>query len=96
MGQTNYIVAIELSSSKIKGAVGIETYNGITILATASTPVDGFISKGVVRNVDKTSEAISYIINSLEKYKIAIESKDAQALNALLREGRILKEETDG
>ncbi len=66
MGQTNYIVAIELSSSKIKGAVGIETYNGITILATASTPVDGFISKGVVRNVDKTSEAISYIINSLE------------------------------
>ena len=66
MGQTNYIVAIELSSSKVTGAVGIETYNGIKIIATTSTPVDGYISKGVVRNVDKTSEAITYIINSLE------------------------------
>ena len=66
MGQTNYIVAIELSSSKVTGAVGIETYNGMKIIATASTRVDGYISKGVVRNVDKTSEAITYIINSLE------------------------------
>lgn len=66
MGQTNYIVAIELSSSKVTGAVGIETYNGMKIIATASTRVDGYISKGVVRNVDKTSEAITSIINSLE------------------------------
>lgn len=66
MGQTNYIVAIELSSSKVTGAVGIETYNGMKIIATASTRVDGYISKGVVRNVDKTSEAITSIINNLE------------------------------
>lgn len=66
MGQTNYIAAIELSSSKINGAVGIETLNGIKIIATASTRVDGYISKGVVRNVDKTSEAINCIINSIE------------------------------
>lgn len=66
MGQTNYIVAIELSSSKVTGAVGIETHNGIKIIATASTRVDGYISKGIVRNVDKTSEAITNIINSLE------------------------------
>ena len=66
MGNTYYIVAIELSSSKISGAVGIETTEGMRILATASTPVDGFISKGVVRNVDKTSEAITSIINILE------------------------------
>ena len=66
MGNTYYIVAIELSSSKISGAVGIETTEGIRILATASTPVDGFISKGIVRNVDKTSETINNIVNILE------------------------------
>ena len=66
MGKNYYIVAIELSSSKVSGAVGIETTEGIRILATASTPVDGFISKGVVRNVDKTSSAISRIIDMLE------------------------------
>ena len=66
MGNTYYIAAIELSSSKISGAVGIETSEGMRILATASTPVNGFISKGVVRNVDKTSDAINSIINILE------------------------------
>ena len=66
MGNNNYIAAIELSSSKISGTVGIETYAGIKILATASTPVKGFITKGVVRNVDEASNAINYIINSLE------------------------------
>lgn len=66
MGNTCYIVAIELSSSKITGVVGIETTEGMRILATASIPVDGFISKGIVRNVDKTSLAINDIINILE------------------------------
>lgn len=66
MGNTNYITAIELSSSKISGTVGVETYAGIKILATASTPVKDFITKGVVRNVDETSKAINYIINTLE------------------------------
>lgn len=77
MGNTYYIAAIELSSSKISGAVGIETHEGIRILATASTPVNGFITKGVVRNVDETSNAINCIINNLEqtleeKYKVSI------------------------
>ena len=67
MGKNYYIVAIELSSSKVSGAVGIETTEGMRILATASTPVEGFISKGIVRNVDKTSEAISRVINILEE-----------------------------
>lgn len=66
MGNTCYIVAIELSSSKITGVVGVETTEGMRILATASVPVDGFISKGIVRNVDKTSGAINDIINMLE------------------------------
>ena len=66
MGKNDYITAIEISSSKISGTVGIKTYEGIKILAAASTPVTGFISKGVVRNVDETSNAINCIINSLE------------------------------
>lgn len=66
MGNTCYIVAIELSSSKITGVVGVETTEGMRIMATASVCVDGFISKGIVRNVDKASEAINNIINRLE------------------------------
>ena len=76
MGQTNYIVAIELSSSKVTGAAGIETHNGIKIIATASTRADDFISKGIVRNVDKSSEAITNIINNLESKIIEDEGRD--------------------
>lgn len=74
MGNTTYITAIEISSSKISGTVGVETYSGIKILAAASTPVKNFVSKGVVRNVDETSKAINYIINTLESSldKVAI------------------------
>ena len=66
MGESSYIAAIEIGSSKISGAVGVETYDGIKIVAYASEPVSGFITKGVVRNVDETSNAINYIINTLE------------------------------
>lgn len=82
MGQTNYIVAIELSSSKVTGAAGIETHNGIRIVATASTRVDGFISKGIVRNVDKTSEAITNIINKLESDLIGEDGKEVMIKEA--------------
>lgn len=67
MIRTDYITAIEISSSKISGTVGVNTYEGIKILAAASIPVEGFISKGVVRNVDETSNALNRIINSLEE-----------------------------
>ncbi len=66
MRNNTYIVAIELSSSKVSGVVGVETNEGMSIIAAASTPVNGFISRGIVRNVDKTSEAISCVINMLE------------------------------
>lgn len=77
MGKNDYITAIEISSSKISGTVGIKTYEGIKILAASSTPVTGFISKGVVRNVDETSKAINYIINSLENNLVDIAIKKA-------------------
>lgn len=66
MGTNNYIVAIEIGSSKISGAVGIQTYSGINILSYASEPVNGFVSKGVVRNVDETGNCLNTLINRLE------------------------------
>ena len=66
MVQNNYTVAIEISSSKISGAVGFETYEGTQILAATSIPVDGFISRGTVRNVVTASNAITRVINNLE------------------------------
>lgn len=66
MGTKNYITAIEIGSSKVSGTVGIATYDGIKIVAYASEPVEGFISKGVVRNVDATSSCLTNIINRLE------------------------------
>ena len=39
---------------------------------------------------------LEYIINSLNEYKAAIENNDADTLKALLRDGRIAKEQVDG
>lgn len=66
MATNNYIVAIEVGSSKISGAVGVQTYSGINIMAYASEPVNGFVSKGVVRNVDETGNCLNSLINRLE------------------------------
>lgn len=66
MATNNYIAAIEIGSSKISGAIGIQTYSGIKIKAYASEPVNGFITKGVVRNVDETGNCLTSLINRLE------------------------------
>ena len=66
MGVKNYIVAIELGSSKIAGAVGVESIEGMNVIAYASEPVNGFISKGFVKNIDETSICLSSLINKLE------------------------------
>lgn len=39
---------------------------------------------------------LEYIISSLNEYKTAIENNDADTLKALLRDGRIAKEQVDG
>lgn len=66
MIKNDYIVAIEIGSSKISGSIGIHTVSGIRILAYASEPVNNFISKGVVRNVDETGNSLTSLINRLE------------------------------
>ncbi len=66
MGTKNYIAALELGSSKVSGAVAVESYDGINVIAYTNEPVNGFIAKGVVRNIDETSKCLTSIINKLE------------------------------
>ena len=62
-----FIVAIELGSSKITGIAGRKNKDGsISILALAQEEGETCIQKGVVRNIDKTVQALSNIIKKLE------------------------------
>ncbi|HZK03590.1 MAG TPA: cell division protein FtsA [Bacteroidaceae bacterium] len=67
MGVNKLIVAIELGSSKISGAVGQKYPDGsLKVWAYASTPSFMCIHHGVVYNLDKTANAIVEVINKLE------------------------------
>ena len=67
MATNDLIVAIELGSSKIAGAVGRKRSDGsLQILAYADEPVTGFVRRGVVYNIDKTAQCLSNLINRLE------------------------------
>lgn len=67
MGTNDLIVAIELGSSKIAGAVGRKRSDGsLQVLAYADEPVSGFVRRGVVYNIDKTAQCLSNLINRLE------------------------------
>ncbi len=62
-----FTVAIELGSSKITGIAGRKNRDGsISILALAQEDGETCIRKGVVRNIDKTVQALSNIIKKLE------------------------------
>ena len=49
-----------------------------------------------IENKEPLLFELDYIIRSLQEYKIAIESNDADTLKSLLRDGRIAKEQVDG
>ena len=67
MAATDFIVAIELGSSKITGVAGKKLHDGsIQILATASENAAGCIRKGVIYNLDKTTLSLTSIIRKLE------------------------------
>lgn len=67
MAATEFIVAIELGSSKIVGVAGKRlSDHSIQILATASENASGCIRKGVIYNLDKTTLSLTSIINKLE------------------------------
>ena len=67
MTATDFIVAIELGSSKITGLAGKKLPDGsIQILATASENSSECIRKGVIYNLDKTTQCLTSIIKKLE------------------------------
>jgi len=70
-----FIVAIELGSSKITGVAGRKNLDGsISILAVVKEDSTSSIRKGVVYNIDKTVLALNNIVKKLEttlKSKIA-------------------------
>lgn len=67
MAATEFIVAIELGSSKITGIAGKKLPDGsIQILATANENASGCIRKGVIYNLDKTTTSLTSIIKKLE------------------------------
>lgn len=61
-----FIVAIELGSSKITGVAGKKNLDGsINVLAVVKEDAASFIRKGVVNNIDKTATCIENIIKKL-------------------------------
>ena len=67
MATTDFIAAIELSSSKISGIAGKKNSDGsIQVLAYAREDASSFIHKGVIYNIDKTCQCLTSIIKKLK------------------------------
>ena len=63
-----FIVAIELGSSKMTGIAGRKNLDGsIQVLACVKEDSSAFIRKGVVYNIDKTALCLTSIIMKLQK-----------------------------
>ena len=66
MAAKDFIVAIELGSSKVTGIAGRKNLDGsISVLAVVKEESSSFIRKGVAYNIDKTALCISSIIKKL-------------------------------
>lgn len=62
-----FIVAIELGSSKITGIAGTKNLDGsISVLAVVTEDSTSCIRNGVVYNIDKTGQCLTNIINRLK------------------------------
>jgi cell division protein FtsA len=67
MAAKEFIVAIELGSSKMTGIAGQKNLDGsINVLAMVKEDSSSFIRKGVVYNIDKTAQCLTSIIKKLE------------------------------
>ena len=63
----DFIVAIELGSSKVTGIAGEKKPDGsISVLAMVREDSSSFIRKGVVYNIDKTAQCLQSIVKKLE------------------------------
>ena len=68
MAAKDFIVAIELGSSKMTGIAGKKNLDGsIQVLACVKENSSSFIRKGVVYNIDKTAQCLTNIVSRLEK-----------------------------
>ena len=66
MAAKEFIVAIELGSSKVIGIAGRKNLDGsISVLALAQEDSSSFIRKGVVYNIDKTAQCLTNIVKKL-------------------------------
>ena len=66
MAAKEFIVAIELGSSKMTGIAGKKNLDGsIQVLAVVNEDSSSFIRKGVVYNIDKTAQCLTNIVNKL-------------------------------
>ena len=66
MATKEFIVAIELGSSKVTGIAGQKNLDGsINVLALVKEESSSFIRKGVAYNIDKTALCISNIVKKL-------------------------------
>ena len=62
-----FIVAIELGSSKMTGIAGQKNLDGsITVLAVVQENSSSCIRKGVIYNIDKTGQCLISIIKKLK------------------------------
>jgi cell division protein FtsA len=67
MAAKEFIVAIELGSSKITGIAGKKNLDGsISVLAVVKEDASQCIRKGVVYNIDKTAQCLTNIITKLK------------------------------
>jgi len=65
---TEFIVAIELGSSKITGIAGKKNLdNSVTVLAVVKEDSSSYIRRGVVYNIDRTMQALISIKTKLEQ-----------------------------
>jgi cell division protein FtsA len=66
MASKEFIVAIELGSSKVTGIAGRKNMDGsITVLALVQEDSSSFIRKGVVYNLEKTAQCLTTIVKKL-------------------------------
>ncbi len=66
MAAKDFIVAIELGSSKMTGIAGKKNLDGsINVLGVVKEDSSSFIHKGVVYNIDKTALCLANIVNRL-------------------------------
>lgn len=66
--EDNFIVAIELGSSKVTGVAGRKQPDGaLQVLAFAQKPASTFMRKGRINNIDKMKSCIKDIKKTLEK-----------------------------